>query len=217
MAEKAAFQYQKLWEASPNNSYLKAEYAFAHAVGVWTLLYYRYTPEQQRLRNMLGSYPAAQNARRCRDESLKELPSAPEVWAMAAESKLDQGQYKEAYALAERAMKLDPEWGYAHYTFGKALSDLMSLEKNQRKKNDWARKALAELQRAEQLDPSLSKGNIQLRYASAYEQLGQFERAVECLDRRIAVNASLGGTAEQSKSLLDIRQRVAAKAKARTR
>jgi tetratricopeptide (TPR) repeat protein len=76
----------------------------------------------------------------------------------------DPAKVEEALKLAERAAKLQPQSGSAHYLAGKALMKMGRVKE-----------AAPELEKATQLDPEDSKAHFQL--ALAYDQLGEKEKA----------------------------------------
>ena len=76
----------------------------------------------------------------------------------------DPVKVEEALKLAERAAKLQPQSGSAHYLAGKALMKMGRVKE-----------AVPELERATKLEPEDSKAHFQL--ALAYDQLGEKEKA----------------------------------------
>jgi tetratricopeptide (TPR) repeat protein len=76
----------------------------------------------------------------------------------------DPAKVEEALKLAERAAKLQPHSGSAHYLVGKALMKMGRVKE-----------AAPELEKATKLDPEDSKAHFQL--ALAYDQLGEKEKA----------------------------------------
>lgn len=76
----------------------------------------------------------------------------------------DPAKVQEALTLAERAAKLAPNSGSAHYLIGKALLKMGRVQE-----------ATEELEKATKLNPEDSKAHFQL--ALAYEQLGEKEKA----------------------------------------
>jgi tetratricopeptide (TPR) repeat protein len=76
----------------------------------------------------------------------------------------DPAKVEEALKLAERAAKLQPHSGAAHYLVGKALMKMGRVKE-----------AAPELEKATKLDPEDSKAHFQL--ALAYDQLGEKEKA----------------------------------------
>ena len=199
LSQDAALQYRELWQKEPDNAVLKAEYAFSHAVAVYSSPFDKQNPEQKRLQDRLNQYN--QEAERCRAEALAALPNSPEVLIMTARGNFFGHPPAQSVALSEKAVKLDPKWSLAHYWLGYSLVTVYGPT-NLPNKTAGLLRAVSELQQSETLDPSTKNGNILSTYIHAYNGLKQYDKALFYINRCLEVNARTGGSAKARKALL---------------
>lgn len=211
MAQIAALQYRELWKKKPNDPVLKAEYAFCYATAIASFPYEKPTAQQKSLKTKLLTYYREVSA--CREEALKALPQSPEVLIMTAIGDDDSWKPKsKSIALTEKAINLDPNWSYAHYWLGHSFVNHAGPYKSPRQQ-EYLLKALSELKTVQTLDPSVKNGNILFNYIHIYNGLGQYEKAIEYINRRLEVNAQTNGTDLERDALLQWKKTAQAKLK----
>ena len=213
VVEKVAFQYYDLLQKDETNPKLMAEYAFAYLLSEEGDDLQNASAERRMLKEKLRKYPYYVGITAYRADSLKRLPSSPEVYIMAAAKHELHAEYKQALPLNQKAVSLDPDYGYAHYrvgqTFGglvgKALSKMDGLTPADADK--YAQLAINEFKTAQKLDSTITGRSIVSGYAHAYTQLKQYKEALFYLDQLIA---SANKKSVFYPSLLKWRQRLAA-------